>query len=338
MDTEAKPVAPAPVQPAPVRPHPGPPHLGPPHLGPPPLGPPPLAPRQFCREALAPNLWDQLKQRSPADRRLVHTALTARLNSAASRVGIGLGALSLAERCVRTCAAELGASPSRREYDAWRAAKSDRRELLSSTAIRSTFGGWTTALEALQLDVAPDVLGDALTRRGPRFSDEELLAALRAWHADTTYSTHTQGSYRAFARRVRGDWATARRRIPLSTAPFVQRFGSWSEARVKAGLPIQRLHHGRREDVTGASADLTTDRLLLCAGQGCVHARLDSSPGSLAVADPLGADRAERRLRRRVPATAVAWDPTLRGACASKWDVVTQAELSALSAGPGATR
>jgi hypothetical protein len=109
---------------------------------------------------------------------------------------------------LRALAAELGRSPTSNEMLA-------RPDLPASGTYAHRFGSWNAALEAAGLE----------PRRRPRFTDEELIAALRALAAE-------------LGRPPRSYEMQARRDLP-SPGAYQRRFGSWNQALEAAGLGDQ---------------------------------------------------------------------------------------------------
>jgi hypothetical protein len=221
-------------------------------------------------DKLALCLFEQLRDRPVADRRFVFRALLGRLARFASNERVDVALRSLAA----CCAANGERAVSRRSYDAWRRAQSDPREFASAVLIRTTFGSWTKALEALGHDSA----GDARARGLVNCGREELIAALRALApVDGSCLTHT--AYLAAARAHNDALPPGAQRFPLAPGAFLRVFGSWARALAAAGLPVsdaarhfadhpnrqaEAPTHGRRNAkvMLGARADYVPERML----------------------------------------------------------------------------
>lgn len=177
---------------------------------------------------LAVAIFRVLRDRSDADRELVLRALEPASGQAGSE------AEAICRAALRACSEELGRSPSRRAYDAWRDGLSVRAEQPSSSLIRTTFGSWPKALNAIDASPAANVLTRRLTSRGGQFSGQELIAGLRACAAALGKHDFTQAELLQWAREQRR--LDPRVRIPTSANTFIRVFGSWREAKEAAGL------------------------------------------------------------------------------------------------------
>lgn len=224
--------------------------------------PPPGSAGLAVGDGLALAMWQQLRSRSAADRRVVFLALAGRL---ASGVHAGTTArgerAELALRSLHLCAHATGRVPSRRSYDAWHAAQPDRREWASATAIRNSFGSWTRALAACGFEPSPDVRGRSLAAFGQPFSERELVAALRAWDAETAAEDRSFAAYRRFVKRVRGDWAVDGRRLPGGLSAFHRVFGSWGAALTAAGVSVPGDARRRGVRYRGSRSEYTHERI-----------------------------------------------------------------------------
>lgn len=179
-------------------------------------------------DRLAVAIFRVLRDRSDADRELVLRALERGSAQAGSeREGI-------CEAGLRACFKELGRPPSRRAYDAWRDGLFVPAEQPSSSLIRTTFGSWPKALDAIDASPAADVLTRRLTARGGQFSRQELIAGLRACAAALEKDDFTQADLLQWAREQRQ--LDPRIRIPTSANTFIRVFGSWRKAKQAAGL------------------------------------------------------------------------------------------------------
>jgi hypothetical protein len=178
-------------------------------------------------DALALALFAVLRDRSEANRRFVLRHLRARLG------GHMPWCEEAAVNALNVCANDLGRTPSRRDYDAWRAAEAPPNQWLSATKIRDTFGSWPKALDAATLEPTPDVRVRRLAAKGGAYSAEHLLYGLRQC-AEAVGTPFTQQQYVEWAREQRNHPPFAR--YSADAWKFIQVFGSWRNALEAAGV------------------------------------------------------------------------------------------------------
>lgn len=181
---------------------------------------------------LAAAVWRVLRDRSEADRRLVFDACQRHLENAGTTAQQAQALAAL-----RRFVALRGHAPSRRDWDAFRAAQLNPRAWPSAHFIRQALGGWTGARAALGEPV-PDILARRLTAQGTAFEQSELLAAVK-WWAGSAPRPLRQKEFHAWCSeqlsRVVLDEDT-RPRLPLSPETIRRHFGGWRAFMAAADL------------------------------------------------------------------------------------------------------
>jgi hypothetical protein len=147
--------------------------------------------------------------------------------------------------CLRQAAEELGRSPSVRDYEALRESQPEL-ELIPSGSVRTRLGaGWNDCLSLAQLETVPD--GDLPVQRRSRFTDDEILDALRACHAEIG-EVPTVFTYKSWA--ARPDVIASPTVRPRTEGPITKVFGSWGAALRAAGIAGKAIRRGNRVDPT----------------------------------------------------------------------------------------
>lgn len=207
---------------------------------------------------LALHLWNQLRNRCEADRRLVFEACKARLGieelparqeQAAEALRRFIGAQNL-ERSRSAPAHWAVGDPSRRRYDEFRASQIEPRAWPSSQFIRNAFAGdWNAGLAAVGARPPVDVLSRRLTARGFAYTREEVLDALLLWISEVD---RREGASAPLRQSAYCDWARDQRR---SADPLLPRFptipvirdlvGLWHEVLVDLGH-VDRMASAQR--------------------------------------------------------------------------------------------
>jgi hypothetical protein len=143
---------------------------------------------------------------------------------------------------LREAAAAVGGElrePSYRRYAKGRSI-ADGRSWPSNATVTARFGSWSRALIAAGLKP----LGPLSSRSHRKFSDDDCVEAIRVI-AEKLGEPPTVAAYREFARESDGAYP--------SDATLRQRFGTWYEVLVRAGLytnpPEQALLAGQVEDL-----------------------------------------------------------------------------------------
>jgi hypothetical protein len=181
-------------------------------------------------DPLVIHLFDRLRLRSEVDRMHVYRALgpTWSPDSSAWR--------ELALAGIAQCADDVGRHPAVRTYDSWLAAQSQPEQWLTSRQIRTCFGSWSDAVQEAGLEPSLDPL--ASKRRGVAgaFSEDELIAALRACSTALGGRPLTLAAYREWVRNElrRPGAERSASRLPVAAAAFKRVFGSWADAVVAA--------------------------------------------------------------------------------------------------------
>lgn len=142
---------------------------------------------------------------------------------------------------LRHAAARLGGrSPTITEYRRlleenpgldWPSDGAIRRALGAGT--KGGSGDWNTALDQANLEAVPDTVA-AQPALGPRFTEEELIAALKEC-AEDLGETPTTSSYMQWVRRP--DVRRRPGRRPRSIQVFQGAFATWTAAKEAAGMP-----------------------------------------------------------------------------------------------------
>jgi hypothetical protein len=226
-----------------------------------------LARWQRRAHPLAAAVFLQLRQRSEADRQLVHQALQRRLGvqtrtERQEQAAVALERFTAARKQARAAHTSRHAplprwaekEPSRTRYEWFRAEQPEPKAWPSAQLIRNAFGTWQQALAAIGQAPAPDFTARGLLATGPAFVEGEALAALRLWVKDVDAVDPTapllENDYIGWAQRERGVAQPRLARIPNHMT--VRRLlGSWPETLARLGL-LRRL--SPNAGVAGASA------------------------------------------------------------------------------------
>jgi hypothetical protein len=190
-------------------------------------------------DALAMALFGVVRELPAAERRVLLSAIDGRLH------GVRGERARLALEVLRRCEREIGQTVSKRRYERWREAHSEREMLPSSTYVANSLGGtWARAMDAA--GVAPAVEHATLRwhRQGPVPTDEEVLEELRRCARELRID-FAFGEYRAWALVQRAE-NPGRYGLLIHPASFIRRFGSFAQARIAAGLGESRRHRGPR--------------------------------------------------------------------------------------------
>lgn len=218
-------------------------------------------------------IWKQLKVRPRADRNIVYLALAGRLLIDVSQAKSAKGArMELYRRALRLCTEETGRVPSRRAYEAWRAALERPDEWPSPTAIRNAFGSWPKALQAAGLDAAPDPRGAALAVYRVHYDADALIAALRCWREREPDAPLTSAAYHRFVLASRAAGSESDVALPSTPDPFEATFGSWRRALIAAGLAEPRA---RPERWRGPARFYTDEHITACLQRAAVELDVD---------------------------------------------------------------
>jgi hypothetical protein len=199
-------------------------------------------------DPLAMALFGVARELPVAERRVLLSAIDGRLH------GVGGERARLALEVLRRCEREIGQTVSKRRYERWREAHSERDTLPSSTYVANSLGGsWARAMDAA--GVAPAVEHATLRwhRQGPAPTDEEVLQELRCC-ARELRADFAFGEYRAWALAQRAE-SPSRRGLLIHPTSFIRRFGSFAQARIAAGLGESGRHRGPR----GSHAEYTSE-------------------------------------------------------------------------------
>lgn len=178
---------------------------------------------------LAAWAWSVLRDRSIADKMFVLTACDRRLGrrDMPEKQERAYNAISLFVEAV-------GHLPHANEWDEWRRASEDRKQLPSATFIRNAFGGWGDLRACFEATPDCDVLSARLTSRGSAFTDEELQDVLQAWASETDEPLTWEGLQ---AWLDSGGPARAGvSRAPLHVQTFTRGRGTFADALEAAGL------------------------------------------------------------------------------------------------------
>jgi hypothetical protein len=194
-------------------------------------------------DPLAMALFGVARELPAADRRVLLSAIDGRLHGVAGeRARVALEVL-------RRCERETQETVSKRRYERWRDAHPERGSLPSSTYVANSLGGsWARAMDAA--GVAPSIEHAAFRwhRQGPSPSDQEVLDELGRC-AQEMRVDFTFGEYREWALAQRAS-DPDRRGLLISPSTFIARFGSFTQARVAAGLGESGRHRGPRGNRT----------------------------------------------------------------------------------------
>lgn len=234
---------------------------------------------------LALVIWDQLRDRSEADRRLVYEALQRRINVAVmtERQELALYALQCfldrrreAKAAVEqkldvsdgpsddgdTLPVELPrwaqGEPGRDRYESFRACQSKRSEWPSAQLIRNAFGDWRKALAAVGYAPAEDVTTRRLTARGFMYSETEIMAVLETWKAEVDAVDPTASLLKQEL-RLWCDAELARpeprfTRLP-SDACICRHVGDWDQVLLRLGCPDRGFARHKDPSLAAPSAN-----------------------------------------------------------------------------------
>lgn len=169
---------------------------------------------------------------------------------------IGLPDNDRAQECInalRRCAEAIGATPTSREYEAWRLAQPDADFLPKRGYIENTFGGWNKATAWVGGTYAPDITwrGDS---NGEAYSKAEVVSSIHEWLSELTV-VETKGGLALAHPAVEFKPRVNRIGAPPS-APFMR----WARTRtdgcrhVSTFTAIQRHFSGWPEAVSAALA------------------------------------------------------------------------------------
>jgi hypothetical protein len=196
-----------------------------------------MADTRRTSEPLAIALFDQLRDKAEADRRLVYRALVWRLASrhANGKVARDPDRVAWSLEALGACEDKLRKFPSKRNYRDWHSDYGKTAGWPSAGFIVNTFGSWSEAAAAAGGARMIDPLARRLLANGPRFEEDELVGLLRVCASDLRQNWLTYGVYRAWAEQATARRDPRFRRIPLGRVTF-QRCGGWTAAVQKAGL------------------------------------------------------------------------------------------------------
>jgi hypothetical protein len=181
-------------------------------------------------------------------------------------------------RCIAEVSAVAGEWHSMGEYEAVRKMNPSwdlrsARQLLRWLGVSS----WNEARAEAGLAAIPEP--DTLAREvAQEFAADELLAALRDYHADNG-ELPTMTQYMGWARRTEVRRRPGRR--PFSTNPFVRMFGSFGEALQAAGLvsddvdPTLAAMVARTTRISVPDTEIVGDILAVSERLGCVPLSTD---------------------------------------------------------------
>jgi hypothetical protein len=186
---------------------------------------------------IAVRLFRLVEGRSDVDRRLVFDATRERLDGA-----VDLEHAEMLE-AVRACGRDLGVTvPSAAKYESWRASRGLGAPTVAQ--FRSRFGSWRKALAALLGGPEADPTRRRLLPSNPKFTEEAVRSALRAFLASLAPGEPpTRWSYAQWASRQARN-ADGTSAVPRSAYPFLRLFGSWDAALAAEGVqpPLPRQH------------------------------------------------------------------------------------------------
>jgi hypothetical protein len=198
---------------------------------------------------VAIKLFNRIKELPQSDQLVVWRSLAQQAGDGYSQRQL----LSL--NALRAYQASTRLAPARGPYDEWR--KTQRQDQWpSSTFIQNSFKTWGGALAALGIAPTANAASGRLRANGPKYSREEIIAALQFYARSTGNTTVQQKAYIEWARDERSKERNAGLRTPASQKPFRENFDSWAEAVSAAGLtpPLARhrvggprIHYTRKE-------------------------------------------------------------------------------------------
>jgi hypothetical protein len=181
-------------------------------------------------------LFGVIRTLPASERRVLLSAVDGRLN------GVAGERARLALEVLRRCEQEIGQSASKRRYEQWRERHPERG---SSTYVANSFGGsWAQAMDAAGIRPAVKHATYRWHAQGPPPSNQDVLAELRRCGHELGTDFRFR-DYRLWALRER-KLHPERRGLLISPSTFIDRFGSFSQARQEAGLPDSPHHRGPR--------------------------------------------------------------------------------------------
>lgn len=187
---------------------------------------------QLFSDPAAEVVWAGICALEEGAQHQVLAELRQRLGVPSDRTGEPNRKVARGVAALRQASEILGRSPSVRAYRRLRAERPEL-ELPPDGSVRSWLGGdWNAALERAKLERVPDV-DAAVAPLGPRFSAEELVAAVRQASEELGRIPSLQ-DYLSWARRP--DVRRRPDRLPRSQVPFDRVFGGWRSALVAARL------------------------------------------------------------------------------------------------------
>jgi hypothetical protein len=206
-------------------------------------------------DPLALRIFELLRPLPEEDRRSVLSSLDA-----GDSKGARPERTILARAAVDRFLSETGGPPSKRRYERWRVAHDDRGEIPSATFIETTYGSWSSAMDAMGLKPSIDHLGYRLRALGPSPSDEDVVADLRRCGEELDTDRLLFREYRAWAKEQERE-GRGPQTLLLSPNSFIKRFGSFTAALRLAGL--EPALNGPRSRTT----ENTPERLAECLRQ-----------------------------------------------------------------------
>lgn len=203
-----------------------------------------LDPPNFSNPRLA-LVWAALSTCEPDEMLAFAVYLNEILGRGAVPVLRGKSRRADAITALREAAEILGHSPSVREYEELRKSRRDL-ELPVESSIRTRLGGgWNDCLGRAQLETVDELDVPAVVQ--PRFTEEDILVALRECNADLG-EVPKVFTYRAWARRPDVQARPGKR--PKTEGPMTRIYGSFPAALRAAGLASERIRRRRRVDPT----------------------------------------------------------------------------------------
>jgi hypothetical protein len=190
-------------------------------------------------DPLAMALFGVARELPAAERRVLLSAIDGRLH------GVRGERARLALEVLRRCEREIGQTVSKRRYERWREAHPERDTLPSSTYVANSLGGsWARAMDAAGVTPAVEHATLRWHRQGPAPTDEEVLEELRRC-AQELRVDFVFAEYRTWALAQRAE-NPGRRGLLIHATSFIRRFGSFTQARIAAGLGESDRHRGPR--------------------------------------------------------------------------------------------
>lgn len=184
------------------------------------------------RDPAAQVVWAALCTLEEAAQHELLTALQQRLAFPEERLSPHAARVARGVAALREVAALVGRSPSVGEYRRLRDQNPERRWPDDSSVRQWLGGNWNDALTEAGLDALPDPIAHH-PERGPHFSDEELLAAIRECANDLGQPIQELSfqRYLCWARSSRVRKRPGRR--PQGQLPY-ERFDGWTKAKAAA--------------------------------------------------------------------------------------------------------